>query len=152
VWINSTESDDSLSTGGRTPLFSGLILKVRTNVASMKAPENRRGMKRANADSVDVGDWVYRTARTGDRTAPAGDYMMIVSSISRGAHESIEIYLLRGNVYALKGEGAGPQPKFLGEIQLHPIGAGEWNLPLDGTLVKGCPLEESGDPAEWDST
>jgi hypothetical protein len=58
-------------------------------------------MKRADASSVVVGDRVYRTSKAGDSTATAGDYMMIVSSIGRGAHNGIDIYLLRGDVYAL---------------------------------------------------
>jgi hypothetical protein len=110
-------------------------------------------MKRADADSVAVGDWVYRTAKAGDRTAPAGDYMMIVSSIGRGTHEGIDVYLLRGDVYTLAGEGAGPQAAFLGDIQAHLAAtAREWKLPLGGTIVKGCPLEEGGDQAEWGFT
>jgi hypothetical protein len=103
-------------------------------------------MKRADANSVVVGDWVYRTTKTGDSTAPAGNYMMIVSSIGRGTHEGIDVYLLRGDVYALAGEGAEPQALFLGDIQAHLVAtAREWKLPLDGTIVKGCPLEEAGD-------
>jgi len=49
----------------------------------MTAPANRRGKKRADANTVVVGDWVYRSSKTGDRTAQAGDYMMIVASIGR---------------------------------------------------------------------
>jgi hypothetical protein len=119
------------------------------NVAGMKAPENRRGMKRASADSVDVGDWIYRIINSTDSSAPPGEYMMIVESIGRGTHEGTDIHRFRGDVYAVRGEGAWPQSAFLGDIELHRAGTGEWMSPLDGNFVIGCPREEAGDPAEW---
>ncbi|MGV0603944.1 hypothetical protein [Mycolicibacterium sp. XJ1904] len=115
----------------------------------MKAPENRRGMKRANADSIVAGDWLYRIIKSADSSAPPGEYMMIVASVDTVDHAGSEVYRYSGDVYAVKGEGAWPQSAFLGAIELHQMGTGTWMSPLDGNMVVGCPLDEGGDPAEW---
>ena len=86
-------------------------------------------MKRANADSVVVGDWLYRTIKSADSSAPPGDYMMIVASIDRGTHAEVEVYRYRGDVYAVRGKGAWPRSAFLGDIELHRAGTGEWMSP-----------------------
>jgi hypothetical protein len=106
-------------------------------------------MKRVNADDIVVGDWVYRIIKSADSTASPAEYMMMIATIDRGTHQGTKIYLLSGDVYTLRGEGAWPNSAFLGDVQLHRAGTGTWKLPLDGNLVKGCPLEEGGDPAEW---
>ncbi|BDN85421.1 hypothetical protein NJB1907Z4_P0730 (plasmid) [Mycobacterium pseudoshottsii] len=118
-------------------------------VASMRVPENRRGMKRVSAGDIVVGDWVYRIIGSADPSAPAGEYMMVIAAIDKDTYEGTTIYRVSGDVYALRGEGAWPNSAFLGEVQLRRVGTGTWMLPLDGNLVKGCPLEEGGDPAEW---
>src|SRR6476646_2801271 len=114
----------------------GDIPSARANVASMQreeVPENRRGMKNAPTEGVDVGDWIYRKGRE-------GDYMMIVDFRDSGTFEGVEAFRIAGNVYKLAGEGAGPQAAFLGVAQAHPAAGGpfEWLLELGGTVVKGC--------------
>lgn len=112
-------------------------------------PENRRGMKRAKADDVVVGDWAYRINKTAGNGAPPGEYMMIVESLDRATHQGNDVYQYRGDVYALRGAGAWPNSAILGDIELHRVGTGMWMSPLDGDFIIGCPLEEAGDPAEW---
>jgi hypothetical protein len=107
-------------------------------------------MKRAKAEAVVVGDWIYRVIKTADSSAPPGEYVMIVDFLDRASHQGTDVYQYRGDVYALRGAGAWPNSAFLGDVELHRGGTGTWMSPLDGDLVIGCPLEEAGDPAEWE--
>jgi hypothetical protein len=103
----------------------------------VKDPLNRTAQKRVAANTIDVGDLVYRA--TGQ-----GDYVMEVSSVSeKSTHEGAKIFVWEGTVAKLEGSGVGPNANFLGDITVHPVGPGEWKCPVDGNVIKGVPPDQA---------
>lgn len=99
-------------------------------------PDNKRAQKHVAGETIVVGDWIYRPA--------AGtDYMMIIDAVGEGTHEDMPIYLFTGDVYRMQGEGAGPNPTFLGDMEAHSTGRGEWKLPKDQRVTVACSLEDA---------
>jgi len=75
----------------------------------MRDPLNRTAQKRVAADTINEGDMIYRRAPDG------GAVMMIIEKASTGTHEGVDVFVWSGTVYSLQGDGAGPNPNFLGE-------------------------------------
>jgi len=70
---------------------------------------------------------------------------MVVDSIETDrTPDGIDIFVWKGNVYVLGGEGAGSEGSFLGNMNTSSsIGRQTWSITIDKPVTKAVPIAEA---------